>query len=50
MKGLARWPAGEVTLHFRHTKGNKPRIVRRRPEAVAILLRIPRSNASPYIF
>lgn len=50
LKGLERPVEGHVTLTLRHTKGRKVRTITLRQQAIDILLRIPRSNRSPYVF
>jgi site-specific recombinase XerD len=41
---------GNVTLTLRNTKGSKVRTITLRQQAINILLQIPRSNRSPFIF
>ena len=41
---------GNVTLTLRHTKGRKVRTITLRQQAIDLLLRIPRSNRSPFVF
>jgi len=48
--GMDRPVEGNVTLTLRHTKGGKVRTITLRQQAIDILLKIPRSNRSPYIF
>jgi len=48
--GLDNPVEGNVTLIFRETKGGTPRTITLRQQAIDILLQIPRSNWSPYIF
>jgi site-specific recombinase XerD len=50
VKGLDRPVEGNVTLTLRKTKGGKVRTITLRQQAIDILLQIPRSNRSPYIF
>ena len=50
VKGMERPVEGNVTLTLRKTKGGKVRTITLRQEAIDILLKIPRSNRSPYIF
>jgi len=50
VKGLERPVEGNVTLTLRRTKGGKVRTIALRQQAIDILLRIPPSNRSPYIF
>lgn len=48
--GMDRPVEGNVTLTLRHAKGGKIRTITLRQKAIDILLKIPRSNRSPYIF
>jgi integrase/recombinase XerD len=48
--GMDRPVEGNVKLTLRHTKGGKARTITLRQQAIDILLAIPRSNRSPYIF
>ncbi|UWQ47438.1 tyrosine-type recombinase/integrase [Leisingera aquaemixtae] len=41
---------GHVTLTLENTKGGKVRTITLRQQAIDILLKIPRSNRSPYVF
>ena len=41
---------GHVTLTLQNTKGGKVRTITLRQQAIDILLHIPRSNRSPYVF
>jgi integrase len=50
VKGMDRPVEGNVTLTLCHTKGGKVRTITLRQQAIDILLKIPRSNRSPYIF
>lgn len=50
LNGMDRPVEGHVTLTLRHTKGRKVRTITLRQEAIDILLQIPRSNRSSYIF
>jgi site-specific recombinase XerD len=50
VKGMERPVEGHVTLTLRHTKGRKVRTITLRRQAIDILLQIPRSNRSPYVF
>lgn len=50
VSGLDRPVEGQVTLTLRHTKGRKIRTNTLRQEAIDILMQIPRSNRSPYVF
>lgn len=50
VKGMERPVEGHVTLTLRHTKGRKVRTVTLRQPAIDILLQIPHSNISPYVF
>ena len=50
VKGLDRPVEGHVTLTLRHTKGRKVRTITLRQQAIDILVKIPRSNRSPYVF
>lgn len=48
--GMERPVEGNVTLTLQNTKGGKVRTITLRQEAIDILLQIPRSNRSPYVF
>jgi site-specific recombinase XerD len=50
VEGLDRPVEGNVTLTLRKTKGGKVRTITLRQQAIDILLQIPRSNRSSYIF
>lgn len=50
VKGMDRPVEGHVTLTLRHTKGRKVRTITLRQQAIDILLKIRRSNRSPYVF
>lgn len=50
VNGLDRPVEGNVTLTLRHTKGRKVRTITLRQQAIDILLKIPRSNQSPYVY
>ncbi len=50
IKGLEQPTEGNVKVTYRKTKGGKIRVVLLRQAAIDILLRIPRSNSSPYLF
>jgi site-specific recombinase XerD len=50
VNGLQRPVEGHVTVTLRHTKGRKVRTITLRQQAIDILLQIPRSNQSPYVF
>jgi site-specific recombinase XerD len=50
VNGLDRPVEGNVTLTLRHTKGRKVRTIMLRQGAINILLQVPHSNRSPYIF
>jgi site-specific recombinase XerD len=50
VKGMENPVEGNVTLTLRKTKGGRVRTITLRQQAIDILLRIPRSNRSPYIF
>lgn len=48
--GMERPVEGNVTLTLNHTKGGKVRTITLRQQAIDILLKIPRSNWSSYVF
>lgn len=48
--GMERPVEGNVTLTLNHTKGGTVRTITLRQQAIDILLKIPRSNWSPYVF
>lgn len=50
VQGLDRPVEGHVTMTLRHTKGRKVRTITLRQQAIDILVKIPRSNRSPYVF
>lgn len=50
VRGMDQPVEGHVTLTLRHTKGRKVRTITLRQEAIDILVQIPRSNRSPYVF
>ena len=50
ISGFAKPVEGNVQVLLRNTKGKKVRAIELRQEAIDILLKIPRSNASPYVF
>lgn len=50
IKGMENPVEGNVKVTYRETKGGKIRVVALRQAAIDILLRIPRSNSSPYLF
>lgn len=50
IKGIERPVEGNVEVTYRKTKGGKIRVIALRQAAIDILLRIPRSNSSPYVF
>jgi integrase/recombinase XerD len=50
ISGLDQPFEGHVTATLRNTKGKKVRTIQLRQQAIDILLHIPRSNRSPYIF
>lgn len=50
VKGLENPVEGNVTVMFRKGKGRKTRTIQLRQEAIDILLQIPSSNHSPYVF
>ena len=50
VKGMDRPVEGNVTLTLRHTKGRKVRTITLRKQAIYILVKIRRSNNSPYLF
>ncbi len=50
VRGMERPVEGNVKLTLRKTKGGKVRTIALRQQAIDILLQIPRSNRSPYIF
>lgn len=50
VQGLERPVQGHVTLTLSQTKGRKVRTITLRQRAIDILLEIPRSNCSPYVF
>ncbi|TNF18570.1 MAG: hypothetical protein EP318_17475 [Rhodobacteraceae bacterium] len=50
VKGMDRPVEGHVTMTLRHTKGRKVRTITLRQQAIDILVKIPRSNRSPYVF
>ncbi|MFY2826594.1 tyrosine-type recombinase/integrase [Ruegeria sp. MALMAid1280] len=50
IKGMEKPVEGKVKVTYRNTKGGKIRVITLRQGAIDILLRIPRSNSSPYLF
>lgn len=50
ISGLDKPFEGHVKAVLRHTKGGKVRTIELRQEAIDILLKIQKSNASPYVF
>lgn len=50
ISGLENPVEGNVQAILRNTKGKKVRAIELRQQAIDILLKIPRSNVSPYIF
>ncbi|MEI4262018.1 tyrosine-type recombinase/integrase [Roseovarius sp. D0-M9] len=50
VSGMERPVEGNVTLTLQNTKGGKVRTIRLRQQAIDILLQIPQSNRSPYVF
>lgn len=48
--GMERPVEGHVTLTLVNTKGGKVRTITLRQQAIDILMRVPRSNRSPYVF
>lgn len=50
VNGIDRPIEGHVTLTLRHTKGRKVGTITLRQAAIDILLQIPRTNRSPYVF
>lgn len=50
IEGIERPIEGNVKMTYRWTKGEKIRVISLRQAAIDILLRVPRSNSSPYIF
>ena len=48
--GMDRPVQGNVTLTLNNTKGGKVRTITLRQQAIDILLKVPRSNSSPYVF
>ncbi|UWR66169.1 tyrosine-type recombinase/integrase [Phaeobacter inhibens] len=50
VSGLDNPVEGNVKATLRNTKGKKVRAIELRQQAIDILLKIPRSNVSPYIF
>jgi site-specific recombinase XerD len=48
--GMERPVEGHVTLTLVNTKGGKVRTITLRQQAIDILVQIPRSNRSPYVF
>ncbi|MFC0201620.1 tyrosine-type recombinase/integrase [Paracoccus rhizosphaerae] len=50
LSGMDRPVEGNVTLTLLNTKGGKVRTITLRQQAIDILLQIPRSNRSPFVF
>lgn len=50
ISGMGNPVEGNVQAVLRNTKGGKVRTIGLRQEAIDILMKIPRSNASPYVF
>lgn len=50
ISGMERPVEGNVNVVLRHTKGGKVRTIQLRQEAIDILLKVQKSNASPYVF